>query len=154
MNTAILDNIFSHHRGRLGALLPILHDIQDAFGHVPQQSIPLIARELNLSRAEVHGVLTFYHHFRQQPAGRHVIRICRAEACQAVGANALLEHAQARLDCGLHETTADGGITLEPVCCLGQCAIGPALLVDEDELHGRMSPDAFDELAGALRGGG
>ncbi len=153
MTTSTLNTILSNHRSRPGALLPILHDIQDAFGHVPEQAVPLIAKELNLSRAEVHGVLSFYHHFRQQPAGRHVVRVCRAEACQAVGAEALLAHAQAHLDCALHETTADGSITLEPVYCLGQCAVGPALLVDDEELHGRMNAAGFNALVEMLRGG-
>lgn len=152
MDTSDLQTIFTRHWNRLGALLPILHDIQDAFGHVPEQAVPLIAQELNLSRAEVHGVVTYYHHFRQQPAGRHVVRVCRAEACQAVGAEALLAHAQAHLGCTLHETTADGAITLEPVYCLGQCAVGPALLVDDEELHGRMNAAGFNALVESLRG--
>ena len=152
MNTTTLNTILSNHRNRPGALLPILHEIQDTFGHVPADAVPLIARELNLSRAEVHGVITYYHHFRQHPAGQHVIRICRAEACQAVGSEALLEHAQSRLGCGLHETTADGCITLEPVFCLGQCAIGPAVMIDENELRGRVTAANFDTIADALRG--
>jgi len=152
MNTATLNTILSNHRNRPGALLPILHEIQDTFGHVPEDAVPLIARELNLSRAEIHGVITYYHHFRQRPAGQHVIRVCRAEACQAVGSEALLEHAQSRLGCGLHETTADGCITLEPVFCLGQCAIGPAVMIDENELRGRVTAANFDTITEALRG--
>ena len=137
-----------------GALLPLLHAIQDSIGHIPADTVPLIAAALNLSRAEVHGVIGYYPHFRQQPAGRHVLRVCRAEACKAVGADELLEHARASLGCGLHETTADGAITLEPVFCLGQCAVGPAVLIDEGELHARVDGPAFDAIAAALRGGG
>jgi formate dehydrogenase subunit gamma len=135
-----------------GALLPILHDIQDALGHVPAEAVPLIAGALNLSRAEVHGVITYYHHFRQHPAGRHVVRLCRAEACQALGADALAEHAKAALGCNFHETTADGAITLEPVYCLGQCACGPALLIDDSEVHARLTPQTFDAIVAEKRG--
>ncbi|MCG5263247.1 formate dehydrogenase subunit gamma [Cupriavidus gilardii] len=133
-----------------GALLPILHDIQDALGFVPPDAVPAIARALNLSRAEVHGVISFYHHFRDQPSGRHVLQLCRAEACQAVGADALAEHAQRELGCGWHQTSADGAITLEPVYCLGQCAVGPALMVGND-LHGGVTPARLDALLTALR---
>ncbi len=133
-----------------GALLPILHDIQDALGFVPSDAVPSIAGALNLSRAEVHGVISFYHHFRDQPAGRHVLQLCRAEACQAVGADALAEHAQRELGCGWHQTTADGAITLEPVYCLGQCAVGPALMAGT-ELHGCVTPARLDALLTALR---
>lgn len=133
-----------------GALLPILHDIQDALGFVPPDAVPAIARALNLSRAEVHGVISFYHHFRDQPSGRHVLQLCRAEACQAVGADALAEHAQRELGCGWHQTSADGAITLEPVYCLGQCAVGPALMVGT-ELHGGVTPARLDALLTALR---
>ncbi|WP_201314176.1 formate dehydrogenase subunit gamma [Dyella sp. EPa41] len=126
-----------------GALLPILHGVQDALGHVPKEAVPLIARELNLSRADVHGVVTFYHYFRQQPAGRRVIHLCRAESCQAMGAVALEQHVKHRLDVDFHETTADGAYTLEPVYCLGNCACSPAMMVD-GELKGRMTPDRFD----------
>ena len=134
------------HRARPGALLPILHAVQDALGWVPPEALPLVARSLNLTRAEVHGVVTFYHHFRSTRPGRHVVRICRAEACQALGARALEAHAQRVLGIGYHQTTADGAITLEPVYCLGNCGCGPSVLVDDDELHARMSPEAFDRL--------
>jgi len=133
-----------------GALLPILHEIQDAQGYIPDDAVPVIARALNLSRAEVHGVITFYHHFRQQPAGRHVVQVCRAEACQSVGAEALADHAQRALGCGFHETTADGQVTLEPVFCLGQCACGPAVMIGE-QLHGYVDPRRFDALIRSLR---
>ena len=135
-----------------GALLPILHALQDRFGHVPETAVPLVAKALNLSRAEVHGTITYYHHFRQHPAGRHVLRVCRAEACQAVGADALVEHARKSLGCDFHETTADAAITLEPAYCLGQCAIGPSMLID-DEIHAKVTPARFDSLVKSLRGG-
>lgn len=125
-----------------GALLPILHQIQEELGHIPPESVPLIAKELNLSRAEVHGVVTYYHHFRQTPPGRHVVRICCAEACQAVGGEALAEHAKARLE--------GSDLTLEPVYCLGLCAIGPALQIDETKLHARVTPEKFDVLMDAF----
>ena len=126
-----------------GALLPILHGVQQALGHVPEGAVGLIARELNLSRAEVHGVVSFYHFFRTRPGGRQVIYLCRAESCQAMGAVALEAHVKQRLGVDFHETTADGAFTLEPVYCLGNCACSPALLVDE-ELHGRVTPARFD----------
>ncbi|AHX13878.1 formate dehydrogenase [Dyella jiangningensis] len=126
-----------------GALLPILHGVQDALGYVPEEALPLIAREMNLSRADVHGVISFYHYFRQQPAGRRVIHLCRAESCQAMGAVRLEQHIKHRLQVDFHQTTADGGYTLEPVYCLGNCACSPAIMVD-GELKGRMSPERFD----------
>jgi formate dehydrogenase subunit gamma len=134
-----------------GALLPILHALQDRFGHVPKQAVPLLAKALNLSRAEVHGTVTYYHHFRDHPVGRHVVRVCRAEACQSVGADALVEHAKQSLGCDFHGTTADGAVTLEPAYCLGQCAIGPSMLID-DEIHARVTPARFDALTRPLRG--
>lgn len=139
------------HRGRPGALLPLLHDVQDRLGHVPAQAVAPIARALNLSRAEVHGVLTFYHHFRRHPPGRHVLRICQAEACQSMGAAALTAHAESALGCRRHETTADGTFTLEPVYCLGLCALAPSAAID-DEVHARLTPARLDRLiAAALR---
>jgi len=132
-------------RGLAGPLLPVLHAVQDRLGHIPDGAVALIARELNLSRAEVHGVLSFYHWFRTRPAGRHVIHICRAEACQAMGARALETHARNRLGINFHETTADGQFTLEPVYCLGNCACSPSVLID-GELHGRVDAERFDAL--------
>ena len=128
-----------------GALLPILHDIQDQLGFVPSTAVPEIAQALNLSRAEVHGVVTYYHHFRDHPTGRHVVQICRAEACQSMGADALMAHAELRLGCSSHATTADGEFTLEPVFCLGLCASSPAMTID-GEVHARVTPKAFDAL--------
>lgn len=130
---------------RPGALMLILHEVQDRFGYVPRESVPVIAHALNLSRAEVHGVVTFYHDFRSAPPGRNVIRLCRAESCQAMGAVALAEHVRARLGVGFGETTRDGAFTLEPVYCLGNCGCSPAMMLN-DELYGRVSPERFDEL--------
>ncbi|MEZ5520150.1 MAG: formate dehydrogenase subunit gamma [Dokdonella sp.] len=128
-----------------GALLPILHGIQDALGHVPPAAVPVIAHALNLSRAEVHGVISFYHHFRSVAPGRHVLRLCRAEACQAMGARGLEAHLRARLGIGFNETTADGTLTLEPVYCLGNCACAPSAMLD-DRVHGRLSVERIDTL--------
>ncbi len=133
-----------------GALLPVLHAVQAEYGYVPAEAVPLIANRLNLSRAEVHGVLSYYHHFRKEPAGKVVVQLCRAEACQSVGADALAEHAKATLGCDFHQTTADGDVTLEPVYCLGQCACGPAMMVGE-RVHARVSADKFDALLARAR---
>lgn len=126
-----------------GALLPVLHGVQEALGYVPEDTVPLIAREMNLSRADVHGVVSFYHFFRSHPSGRRVIYVCRAESCQAMGAVTLEKHIKQRLGVDFHQTTADGAYTLEPVYCLGNCACSPAIMVD-DELQGRMTPARFD----------
>jgi formate dehydrogenase subunit gamma len=130
--------VIDERRRLPGALLPILHGIQDALGFVPDDAVPLIAYELNLSRAEVHGVISFYHHFRTHPPGRHVVRICRAEACQALGADQLVSYArQSGLPLG--ETSADGSVTVEQVFCLGNCALGPSVEAD-GRLYGRVGP--------------
>ena len=128
-----------------GALMPILHGVQAALGYVPKDAVPLIAAGLNWSRADVHGVLSFYHYFRKEPPGRHVVHMCRAEACQSVGAVALEAHAKKSLGIDFHQTTADGTISLEPVYCLGNCSLGPSIMVDK-QLQGRVSPKRFDEL--------
>lgn len=141
----------SAHRARPGALLPVLHAVQDALGCVPPAAIALVARELNLSRAEVHGVATFYHHFRAHPPGRHVVRICRAEACQARGARALEAHARRVLGIDFGATSADGAVTLEAAYCLGNCGCGPAVLVDRDGLHANVTPARFDALLAQWR---
>jgi formate dehydrogenase subunit gamma len=133
-----------------GGLLPILHAVQEALGFVPADAVPLIAHELNLSRAEVHGVVSFYHYFRTERGGRHVVHVCRAEACQSLGAAALEAHAKKSLGVDYHGTSADGAVTLEPVYCLGNCALGPSLMIDE-QLQGRVSPQRFDELIAPLR---
>ncbi len=122
--------IIADHQGLEGPLLPILHAVQAAFGHIPQPAVPQIAKALNLSKAEVHGVVTFYHDFRETPAGRHVLKLCRAEACQAMGADRVAGAVKAALGIDWHETTPDGRVTLEPVFCLGLCACGPAAMVD------------------------
>ncbi|EGK71135.1 NAD-dependent formate dehydrogenase gamma subunit [Methyloversatilis universalis FAM5] len=145
-----LQSVVDAHASLPGALLPMLHAIQDEFGHVPDQAVPVIARSLNLSRAEVHGVITFYHHFRSHAPGRHVVQVCRAEACQAVGAVALEAHAKKCLGIDFHETTADGAVTLEAVYCLGNCAVGPSLRIDDD-IVGRVTPARFDEIIAELR---
>jgi formate dehydrogenase subunit gamma len=137
------------HRRLEGPLLPILHAVQQRLGWVPPQATALIAFELNLSRAEVHGVLTFYHYFRREPPGRHVIYLCRAEACQSVGARELEAHVQRKLGCAWHGASADGRYSLEPVYCLGNCATGPSVMIDR-ELHSRISPERFDALLGTL----
>jgi formate dehydrogenase subunit gamma len=142
---------FLVNRSKPGALLPILHAVQDKLGYVPPESVPVIAHELNLTRAEVHGVVSFYHHFRTTPPGRTIVQLCRAEACQALGARALEAHAKQVLGIDFHETTADGAITLEPVYCLGNCGCGPSVLVGVDELHARVTPEVFDELVRGLR---
>jgi formate dehydrogenase subunit gamma len=128
-----------------GSLLEVLHAVQHELRFVPAAAVPLIAQALNLSRAEVHGVLTFYHHFRSQAPGRHVVRLCRAEACMAMRARELEAHVRQRLGVDFHETTADGQVTLEPVYCLGNCACAPAMLVD-GELHGRVTGELFDAM--------
>ncbi|MBK4733948.1 formate dehydrogenase subunit gamma [Noviherbaspirillum pedocola] len=150
-SNAAVRQIIEARRAMSGALLPILHDIQHALGHIPADAVPMVAEALNLSRAEVHGVISYYHHFREQPAGRHVVQICRAEACQARGADALVAHAKSALDCDFHHTSADGAVTLEPVYCLGHCAVGPNIAID-DALFARVSPQRFDMLVAGKRG--
>ncbi|HRO09951.1 formate dehydrogenase subunit gamma [Amaricoccus sp.] len=143
--------IIEEHLGREGPLLPMLHALQEAFGHVPQQAVPMIAEALNQTRAEVHGVVSFYHDFRAEPGGRHVLRLCRAEACQAMGGEAAAAETLARLGVDWHGTTADGRLTVEPVYCLGLCACGPSAMLDDVPL-GRASPErvaALLEEAGA-----
>jgi formate dehydrogenase subunit gamma len=130
-----------------GALLPILHSIQDELGFVPESAVAIVADVLNLSRAEVHGVVTFYHFFRTQPAGRHTLYVCRAEACQSMGSRALEQYVKAKLGVDFHGTTADGRFSLEPVYCLGNCACSPAVMVDET-VYGRVTPERIDEIVG------
>lgn len=127
-------------------LLPLLHAVQKALGFIPAAAVPVIAEALNLSSAEVHGVISYYPHLRDKPHGRALIQICRAESCQSRGADALMAHAEAVLACQAHETTADGSVTLEPVYCLGLCAQSPAVMVDEHEVHAQMTPDKLDVL--------
>lgn len=129
--------IVADHQHLEGPLLPILHAVQETYGFVPRDALPVIAEGLNLSRAEVHGVMSFYHDYRTEKAGRHIVKLCRAEACQAMGGDALAEAAKARLGADWHGTSANGAVTLEPVFCLGLCACGPAALVD-GEVVGRV----------------
>jgi formate dehydrogenase subunit gamma len=145
-----VDAVLADKKNMPGALLPVLHGVQDALGFVPEQAVERIARELNLSRAEVHGVVTFYHHFRSHAAGQHTVQICRAEACQAMGSEALWQHACGQLGCDAHETTADGMFTLEPVYCLGLCASSPAIAVN-DKVHARVSVDKFNRVLAQTR---
>ena len=133
-----------------GALLPVLHAVQEALTFVPKDAVPLIARELNLSIAEVHGVVSFYHYFLQERPGRHVLHLCRAEACQALGSVALEAHAKQKLGVDFHGTTSDGAITLEPVYCLGNCALGPSMMIDQ-QLHGRVTVERFDAFVTSSR---
>jgi formate dehydrogenase subunit gamma len=135
-----------------GGLLPALHEVQEQVGWIPPEAVADIATAFNLSRAEVHGVITYYHHFRSQPAGRHVVQVCRAEACQAMGADALLAHAERRLGCGVHANSADGRYTLEPAFCLGLCASSPSVRVG-GRLHARLTPEKFDRVIAALEDG-
>jgi len=128
-----------------GPLLPMLHGLQAEFGYVPQAAVELIAEALNLSKAEVHGVISFYHDFRKAPAGRHVVKICRAEACQAVGGEALGEAVLAKLGLDWHGTTRNGAVTLEPVYCLGLCACAPAAMVD-GKVIGRVTEDRMARI--------
>jgi formate dehydrogenase subunit gamma len=137
--------IIAEHDKLEGATLVILHALQEAFGYVPEPAIPMIATALNLSRAEVHGVFTFYHDFRHEPAGRHVLKICRAEACQAAGGDALAARAEAKLGISLGSTTSDARVTLEPIYCLGLCATAPSAMLD-GRLVGRLDEARIDAL--------
>lgn len=145
-----LESILDRLGDTEGALLPILHAIQAAKGYVPASAVPHIADRLNLSRAEVHGVISYYHHFRTEPAGKVVVQVCRAEACQAVGGEAFAQQAVQALGCDFHQTTRDGSVTLEPVYCLGQCACGPALMINDD-VHALMNIDKLRRLVDRAR---
>jgi formate dehydrogenase subunit gamma len=136
-------------KGYPGPLMMILRRIQDQLGWVPRDAVPLIAGILNLSRAEVHGVLTFYHDFRHQPPGRNVIKVCRAESCQAMGGVALAEHVKRKLGCDFGDSSRDNLFTLEPVYCLGNCACSPAMVIN-GELLGRVTADHFDRALVSL----
>lgn len=146
---AAVQQILQSLQHKPGALLPILHAIQDSQGYIPPESIQMIADALQQTRAEVHGVVTFYHHFRLSPPGKHVVQICRAEACQARGVRALEAHAKNTLGVDYHGTTADREITLEPVYCLGNCACGPSIRVG-DQIMGRVDAERFDTLVEEL----
>jgi formate dehydrogenase subunit gamma len=148
LTTQELKSIEEHitaHKSVPGALLPLLHAIQDDIGYIPESVYPQISQALALSIAEVHGVVTFYHHFRTHPSGKHVLQICRAESCQAMGSEALESHAKACLNVEFHGTTRDRALTLEPVYCLGNCALSPAVMMD-DEVYGRVDQQKIEAL--------
>ncbi len=144
--TAIIDEM----KALEGPLLPILHEIQEEFGHVPAETLPIIAAALNISNAEVHGVVTFYHDYRNHPAGRHVLKVCRAEACQSMGGDAIAAQISQALGIGFHETAKDNSVTLEPVYCLGLCTCAPAAMLD-GEVIGRLDADKIDEIVQEVR---
>ncbi|MGB3417507.1 MAG: formate dehydrogenase subunit gamma [Mesorhizobium sp.] len=133
-----------------GPLLPILHGIQHEFGYVPREALPVIASELNLTRAEVYGVVSFYHDYRSKPAGRHVLKLCQAESCQSMGSDAVAARFKQLLGIDFHETTADGAVTLEPVYCLGLCACSPSAMLD-GEVIGRIDAGKVDEIVAGVR---
>jgi len=143
-------SVIDDMRGLEGPLLPILHGVQAEFGYVPAQSLPVIAEALNISNAEVHGVVTFYHDYRRAPAGRHVLKICRAEACQSMGSDAVAARMEQLLGIRFGETSADGSVTLEAVYCLGLCACAPSALLDGRPI-GRLDQDAIEEIAAEVR---
>jgi formate dehydrogenase subunit gamma len=140
-----VQNIVAELKDKPGALLPILHAVQNSLGYVPPESVPTIAIALNLSRAEVHGVISFYHYFRDTAPGKHTIHVCRAESCLAMGGKDLESHVKTKLGIDYHETTADGKFSLEPIYCLGNCACSPAIQID-NEVYGRVSNTDFDEI--------
>lgn len=142
--------IIAAHANREGPTLVVLQALQAAFGHVPEAAIPLVANALNLSRAEVHGVFTFYHDLRDKPAGKHVLKLCRAEACQAAGCDDLVAHAENQLGVAMGGTTADGRVTLEPVYCLGLCATAPSAMLD-GRVVGRLDAQRLEALVAEAR---
>jgi formate dehydrogenase subunit gamma len=141
----LIESLIGRHKSTPGGLLPLLHAIQDECGYIPQQSVVAIAQALNLSRAEVHGVISYYHHFETGPHGRHHVEVCRAEACQARGSKALESHVRKRLGCDFGEDSQDGTHALREVYCLGLCATGPAVMID-GRPHSRVSDEKFDRL--------
>ncbi|MBX9468482.1 MAG: formate dehydrogenase subunit gamma [Rhizobium sp.] len=145
-----ISEIIDHCRSMEGPMLPILHKVQEEFGFIPESAKQIIANALNLSRAEVHGVVSFYHDFRAQPAGRHVLKLCRAEACQSMGGEPLADSIKAKLGIDWHETTPDGAVTLEPVYCLGLCAQAPAAMLDGD-LHARIDELCLADILAEVR---
>lgn len=146
--TLIKDFTEIHGAGN-GTLLPLLHHLQEKIGHIPAASVTDIAKALNVSRAEVHGVITYYHFFRSEPTGKHVLQICRAESCQACGSEELLQLAEQKLGCKSHQTSPSGLVTLESVYCLGLCATSPAIQVNE-KLHARVSAVQLKKILGEL----
>ncbi len=150
LQTEKIQTHIAQHKTMPGALLPLLHAIQDDLGYVPESAYLPISKALALSVAEVHGVVTFYHHFRSHPPGRHILQICRAESCQAMGSEKLEAAIKAKLGIDYHQTTADDAITLEPIYCLGNCACSPAVMLD-DEVYGRMDSQKAAELISEAR---
>jgi len=148
-NIADISHLVTQYRAVPGGLLPLLHAIQGELGYVPESTVPAIATGLNLSRAEVHGVISFYHDFKTHSVGRNTVQICRAEACQSMGSRQLEAHAKQALGIDYHETTADGSITLEPVYCLGNCACSPSVRINDD-IVARVDAARFDELVAKL----
>jgi formate dehydrogenase subunit gamma len=144
-NVERASELIAEHRQRDGAMLPILHALQEVFGCVPEPAVPMVAEALNLSRAEIHGVVTFYHDFRREPPGRHVLKLCRAEACQAAGGDALAARAQAALGVAFGATTPDRRVSLEPIYCLGLCATAPSAMLD-GRVIGRLDEPRLDAL--------
>ena len=140
-----VNKIVSDHAGQVGALMPVLHALREHFGCIPEDAVPLLASQLNLSRAEVHGVIGFYHDFRSQPAGKHLVQVCRAEACQAMGSIELEKHVKELLGIDYGQTTVDGQFSLEPVYCLGNCACTPSVRINDD-IHARVTPKRFEQL--------
>ena len=149
-SSKIIDDAIAANHALPGALLPVLHAIQDGLGFIPPDAVPRIAHALNLSQAEVHGVITFYHDFRSSPPGRHVLKLCRAEACQSMGSEALASRLTRRLGIAWRETSPDGALTIEPVYCLGNCALAPALMID-GVLRGRITAAALDGVIDACK---
>jgi len=151
-NMQLIEQHIAVHKNVPGALLPLLHAIQDDIGYVPQDAYKSIGKALNLSVAEVHGVVTFYHHFRTEPVGRYILQICRAESCQSMGSEKLEAHVKAELGIDYHQTTADGALTLEPVYCLGNCACSPAVMLN-DEIYGRVDANKINQIISEARAG-
>jgi formate dehydrogenase subunit gamma len=148
--TARATSIVDEMKKLEGPLLPILHEIQNEFGYVPREALPVIASGLNLSRADVYGVVSFYHDYRDQPAGRHVLKICRAESCQAMGGDEMADRLRDALGVDWHGTSKDGAVTLEPVYCLGLCACSPSAMLD-GEVIGRLDEDRIGEIVAEVR---
>ncbi len=147
--TPKIQEIISGLKDMPGALLPILHGIQDHLGYIPAEAVPSIADALNLSRAEVHGVISFYHYFRDTPPGKITVHLCRAESCQAMGSKVLEDHVKSKLGIDFHETTSDGAFSLEPVYCLGLCACSPSMQIGKD-VYGRVTAESFDNTINEL----
>ncbi|GLR27046.1 formate dehydrogenase subunit gamma [Limnobacter litoralis] len=150
-NRQVIDGLLAQFQNTPGGLLPLLHAVQDTLGFIPPESVDHIADGFNRSRAEVHGVITYYHHFRMSPPGRHLIQVCRGEACQACGSEALLAEMEGALGCKSHDTSADGNYTLEAAYCLGLCSVSPAVQVD-DRLIGRANVDRVREVLNHMEG--